>query len=53
MELRFAPGSHRGSAIEPKKNGGSHQGLQVHQTPDLVLPSLQLQVLGPSKNKGM
>ena len=40
MELRLASGSHRRPAVEPKEDGRSYQRVEVHQTLDLVLPSL-------------
>jgi len=52
VELRFAPGSHRRPTIEPKEDGRSHQSVKVHQTFDHVLSSFQLQVFGPSTDKG-
>jgi hypothetical protein len=53
MELRLASGSNRGPATKPKEDGGSYQGVKIYQAPDLVLPSIQSQILRPPEGKGM
>jgi len=53
MELRLASRPHRRAIVEPKENGRSYKGFEVYQALDLVLPSIQPQVLRSPKGKGV
>jgi hypothetical protein len=53
MELRYAPRPYRRTAVEPEEDGRGNKGFEIHQTFDLVLPSIRPQVFGSPSSKGM